>query len=57
MSWDCPFNRNNFCCKRDKVCVVLSPGCVLKGKVKFIGDEKRVDQKTIPNHTTYIDIC
>jgi hypothetical protein len=40
MAWDCPFNNNGICIKRKKKCEVLSKGCVLKNKLKFIEPKK-----------------
>jgi len=40
MAWNCPHNNDDFCIKRNKKCEVLSKGCVLRGKLKFISSKK-----------------
>ncbi len=40
MSWTCPNQiKDNFCSLRKKECQTGADGCVLAGKLKFIGDE------------------
>ncbi len=40
MSWTCPHQiKDSFCGLRKKECNPCSEGCVLSGKLKFMGDK------------------
>lgn len=37
MSWNCPHQMDGECVRLKKICQPLQKGCVLDGKVRFIG--------------------
>ena len=39
MSWTCPHQIDNECARVKKVCHPLQKGCVLEGKVAFVGNQ------------------
>ena len=41
MNWSCPNQINGHCEKLEKPCHPVQEGCVLEGKVKVIGKEKK----------------
>ncbi|MBN2845758.1 MAG: hypothetical protein JXQ25_07225 [Deltaproteobacteria bacterium] len=40
MSWECPHRDKERCKKRNKPCKPMSPGCVMKGKARMLGEGK-----------------
>ena len=48
MSWGCPHQSGEepYCDRRNQPCNPRSKGCVLYGKVQFIGQEKEDSMKT-----------
>ena len=39
MSWTCPYQIGDECARVKKVCRPLQKGCVLDGKVTFVGNQ------------------